>query len=102
MICAWLDVNSGTIKLVIFNGEVLDTEVINAVVTPLKRCRELLSGKEYEKLVVTGYVCHLVAPVLKGEVVTEIKAFAAGAYHDCPDCRTEVDIGGRIPKSFNF
>jgi len=38
------------------------------------RCQQLLSGKDYQKLVVTGYGRHLVAPVLGGETVTEIKA----------------------------
>ena len=49
-------------------------------------------------LVVTGYGRHLVAPVLKGDVVTEIKAFATGAHHVFPDCRTVVDIGGQDSK----
>lgn len=98
MICAGLDVGSRTIKLVTFNGKILNTEVINTGVNPLKRCQELLSGKKFEKLVVTGYGRHLVAPVLKGDVVTEIKAFAAGAYHEYSDCRTVIDIGGQDSK----
>lgn len=98
MICAGLDVGSRTIKLVTFNSKILNTEVINTGVNPLKRCRELLFGKEYAKLVVTGYGRHLVAPVLKGEIVTEIKAFATGAHYEYPDCRTIIDIGGQDSK----
>ena len=67
-------------------------------VNPLSRCQQLLSGKEYEKLVVTGYGRHLVAPVLGGETVTEIKAFATGARYLYPDCHTVVDIGGQDSK----
>jgi len=98
MIHAGLDVGSRTIKLVIFDGAVRNTAVIETGVNPLKRCEELLSGKDYDRLVVTGYGRHLVAPVLKGEVVSEIKAFATGAYHEFPDCRTVVDIGGQDSK----
>lgn len=98
MIYAGLDVGSRTIKLVTFNGQILDAVVINTGVNPLKRCREMLHGKEYAKLMVTGYGRHLVAPVLKGDAVTEIKAFAAGAYYENPDCRTIVDIGGQDSK----
>jgi predicted CoA-substrate-specific enzyme activase len=47
---------------------------------------------------VTGYSRHLAAPVLRGEVVTEIKAFAAGATYLYPDCRTVIDIGGQDSK----
>lgn len=87
MIYAGLDVGSRTIKLVLYNGVVRDVSVVETGVNPLKRCRELLAGRDYAGLVVTGYGRHLVAPVLEGEVVTEIKAFATGAHHVCPDCR---------------
>ena len=46
----------------------------------------------------TGYGRHLVAPVLGGEVVTEIKAFAVGARYLYPDCHTVIDIGGQDSK----
>jgi predicted CoA-substrate-specific enzyme activase len=45
--------------------------------------------------VVTGYGRHLVAPVLGGEVISEIRAFAIGARNLYPDCRTVIDIGGQ-------
>jgi len=98
MIYAGLDVGSRTIKLILYDGFVRDVTVVKTGVNPLKRCRELLAGRDYDGLVVTGYGRHLVAPVLKGEVVTEIKAFATGAHHVFPDCRTVVDIGGQDSK----
>jgi predicted CoA-substrate-specific enzyme activase len=98
MIHAGLDVGSRTIKLVILNGSVHDATVIETGVNPLKRCQELLSGKDDIRLVVTGYGRYLVAPALNGEVVTEIKAFATGAHYLFPDCRTVVDIGGQDSK----
>ena len=93
MICAGLDVGSRTIKLVTFDSAVRDEAVTQTGVNALKRCRELLSGKEYGKLVVTGYGRHLVAPQLQGEVISEISAFAAGSRHLYPDCRLIIDIG---------
>lgn len=98
MIQAGLDVGSRTIKLVILNGSVRDTKVVETGVNPLKRCQELLSGKDYDRLVVTGYGRHLVAPVLDGAVISEIKAFAVGAHYELPDCRTVIDIGGQDSK----
>jgi predicted CoA-substrate-specific enzyme activase len=62
---------------------------------PLRRCRELMSGRNYERLVVTGYGRHLVAPAFGGEVVSEIRAFAVGARYLYPDCRGIIDIGGQ-------
>jgi predicted CoA-substrate-specific enzyme activase len=98
MIQVGLDVGSRTIKLVILNGTVHDSTVIETGINPLKRCLDLLSGKNDIRLVVTGYGRYLVAPALNGEVVTEIKAFATGAHYLFPDCRAVVDIGGQDSK----
>jgi (R)-2-hydroxyacyl-CoA dehydratese activating ATPase len=95
LITAGLDVGSRTIKLVTFDTAVKDSVIIETGVSPLRRCQELLSGRDYGRLVVTGYGRHLVAPVLKGEVVSEIKAFAVGARYLFPDCHTVIDIGGQ-------
>jgi predicted CoA-substrate-specific enzyme activase len=54
-----------------------------------------MSGRDYGRLVVTGYGRHLVAPALGGEVVSEIRAFAIGARYLYPDCHTVIDIGGQ-------
>ena len=95
MISAGLDVGSRTIKLVTFDNVVRDSLVIETGANPLRRCQELMSGREYARLVVTGYGRHLVAPALAGEVVSEIKAFAIGARYLYSDCRTVIDIGGQ-------
>ncbi len=92
---AGLDVGSRTIKLVIFGAGIGESFIIETGVNPLTRCQELVSDKSYERLVVTGYGRHLVAPVLRGEVVSEIKAFAVGARNLFSDCRTVIDIGGQ-------
>lgn len=95
MICAGLDVGSRTIALVMLDGDVMDSVVVDTGVTPLQRCQQLLKGKSYERLVVTGYGRRLVAPVLQGEVVSEIRAHAVGAKYLYVDCRTVIDIGGQ-------
>ncbi len=95
MISAGLDVGSRTSKLVTFDTVVRDSVVIETGTNPLRRCQELMSGRDYGRLVVTGYGRHLIAPALAGEVVSEIRAFAIGARYLYPDCHTVIDIGGQ-------
>jgi len=98
MICAGLDVGSRTITLVIFDSEVTDSCIVDTGTQPLSRCQQLLKDKSYQRLVVTGYGRHLVSQVLRGEAVSEIRAYAVGARHLYPDCRTVIDIGGQDSK----
>ncbi|MFC2042492.1 3-hydroxyacyl-ACP dehydratase, partial [Chloroflexota bacterium] len=87
MIYAGLDVGSRTIKLVTLDSIPWESLVVETGANPLRRCQEILSGRNFQRLVVTGYGRHLVAPVQGGEVVSEIKAFAIGARHLLPDCQ---------------
>jgi (R)-2-hydroxyacyl-CoA dehydratese activating ATPase len=98
LIYAGLDVGSRTTKLVTYDGEVGEKAVVSTGVNPLERCKELLAGRKFDRLVVTGYGRHLVADALGGEAVTEIKAFAIGARYLVPDCHTVIDIGGQDSK----
>jgi len=98
MICAGLDVGSRTIVLVMLDGDILDSAILDTGVNPLRRCQELLAGKGYERLVVTGYSRHLVAPTVGGEVVSEIGAYAVGSRYLYPNCHTVLDIGGQDSK----
>jgi len=95
---AGLDVGSRTIKLVTFDTAIKESFIIETGVNSLSRCLQLISGKSYERLVVTGYGRHLVASVLQGEVVSEIKAFAIGSHYLFPECYTVIDIGGQDSK----
>ncbi len=95
---AGLDVGSRTTKLVVFDAALKESLIVETGVNPLRRCQQLLSGKDLAKLMVTGYGRHLVAPILGGETVTEIKAFAIGARYLYPDCHTVIDIGGQDSK----
>ncbi len=96
---AGLDVGSRTTKLVLFDGVLRDSKVVPTGVNPLERCRELLAGISFNRLVVTGYGRHLVAPVLGGGTVSEIKAFALGARYLMPECHTIIDVGGQDSKA---
>lgn len=95
---AGLDVGSRTIKLVTFDKIIRESLIIETGVNPLIRCQQLISGRRFEQLVVTGYGRHLVAPVIKGQNVTEIKAFAVGGCYIFPDCHTVIDVGGQDSK----
>ncbi len=95
MIYAGLDVGSRTIKLVTLDSIPGESLVVETGANPLKRCREILSCRNFQRLVVTGYGRHLIAPVEGGEVISEIKAFAIGARHLLPDCQGVIDIGGQ-------
>ena len=98
MICAGLDVGSRTIALVMLDDEVTDSAIVDTGVQPLQRCQQLLADRNYKRLVVTGYGRYMVAQALKGDVVSEISAYAIGARHLYPDCRTVIDIGGQDSK----
>lgn len=98
MIFAGLDAGSRTIVLVTLNGDKIDFRIIDAGVNQLQRCQQILVGKNYERMVVTGYGRYLVAQHSGGETVSEIKAYATGARHLYPDCRTVIDIGGQDSK----
>lgn len=82
-----------------FDTAVRESVVLETGANPLRRCQGLLSGRSYGRLVVTGYGRHLVAPVVSGETVSEIRAYAIGARHLYPDCRTVIDIGGQDSKA---
>ncbi len=95
MIYAGLDVGSRTIKLITLDSIVRESLVVETGANPLRRCQEILSGRRYQRLVVTGYGRHLVAPEQGGGAVSEITAFAVGARHLFADCHGVIDIGGQ-------
>ena len=94
-----LDIGSRTIALVQRqNGQMEDFRVVETGANPLERCQALLLGREYVKLVATGYGRHLAAAHLADSVLTEIKAYALGAIALYSDVRTVIDIGGQDSK----
>ncbi len=95
MTYAGLDIGSRTIVLVEFGDRLKNSVVVDTGPNPLHRCERLLADKTYRRLVATGYGRHLAAASLADEVVSEIRAYAVGARHLYPDCRTIVDVGGQ-------
>ena len=98
MISAGLDVGSRTIKLVLFDGGITHSAVVDSGLKPMNRCRKLLDGRTFDKLVVTGYGRDLVAPELSGATISEISAQAAAARYLYPDASSVIDIGGQDSK----
>ena len=93
---------SRTIALVTLNGNGIDSCVLDTGVNPLKRSQELLSDKNYDRLIVTGYGRYLVAQELEADTISEIKAHATGAKHLYPDAQTVIDIGGQDSKAISL
>jgi (R)-2-hydroxyacyl-CoA dehydratese activating ATPase len=100
MLTAGLDIGSRTIALVEWDGaQVVREEVTDTGANPVVHARRLVEGRAYDRLVATGYGRRLaVERVLAGEAITEIKAYALGAHHLYPDCRTVLDVGGQDSK----
>ncbi len=95
MTYAGLDVGSRTIVLTELDGESARSRIIDTGPDPAGRCRELLDGRKHERLVATGYGRHSIEGLLADAAVSEITAYAVGARHLEPDCRSVVDVGGQ-------
>jgi (R)-2-hydroxyacyl-CoA dehydratese activating ATPase len=101
MLTAGLDIGSRTIALVEWDGEkVVREEVVFTGIDPLANSSKLIEGRKYDRLVATGYGRHLaMGKSLADEVISEITAYALGAYRLYPDVGTILDIGGQDSKA---
>ena len=98
-----LDIGSRTIALVEFDGKnIANFEIADTGFNPLEKCQKLLADREYDNLVATGYGRHLASSHFADNVVTEIKAYAKGAYFLYPDAKTVIDIGGQDTKAISL
>jgi predicted CoA-substrate-specific enzyme activase len=98
-----LDIGSRTIKLVVCeNGFMtMKRKEVNTY-DPLVLCREMLRGFEAGRVIATGYGRHLLKGYLQCETISEIKAFARGAFALHGACRTVLDIGGQDTKAISL
>ena len=98
---AGIDIGSRAIKLVLAeDGRVVHRAVEDTGSDPLAVCRRLLDGLSYDAITGTGYGRHLFKEHWpSAEVISEIKAVAAGATALVPGCRTIIDIGGQDSKA---
>jgi len=95
MTYAGLDIGSRTIVLVELDEKLRDFVILDTGPDAMHRCQRLLDGRTFRRVVATGYGRHLAAATVADEVVSEIRAYAVGARHLHPDCRTVVDVGGQ-------
>jgi predicted CoA-substrate-specific enzyme activase len=103
MISAGIDIGSRTIKLVLFDGtDIIASEVRPNSYNTIDICRDMLAGITYDGIISTGYGRHLFSRHFNCEAISEIKAFAVGAFHSTPDCRTILDIGGQDTKAISI
>lgn len=100
---AGIDIGSRTIKLVVIeNGTITLVRKGENSFDPLKVCAEFLKNVDYDVITATGYGRHLFEQHYPCEVISEIKAFATGAKHLFPTCRTILDIGGQDTKAISL
>lgn len=66
---------------------------------PISRAKELANKFSYDFIVATGYGRHAANASFADSVITEIKAFAQGAFKLFPETRTVLDIGGQDMKA---
>lgn len=101
-IAAGLDLGSRTIQCVavdVDSGQVRSTERIKTTPDIAADCRQMLAGRRFDSLTVTGYGRALAEIEFDAPSITEIKAAARGARALFPDCRTVIDIGGQDTKA---
>jgi predicted CoA-substrate-specific enzyme activase len=96
---AGIDIGSRTVKLVVVeDGRVVHARKENNSFDPVSVGSALLDGVPYDSLTATGYGRHIFRQHFECAVVSEIKAFAAGARFLVPDYRAILDIGGQDTK----
>jgi (R)-2-hydroxyacyl-CoA dehydratese activating ATPase len=103
---AGIDVGSRSIELVLLEGgQVVRQAKLPTTFDPLAQCRRLLEGLPPARIVATGYGRKLLVENLrhhKVTAITEIQAYALGAYHLYPGVRTVLDIGGQDTKAISL
>lgn len=100
MLVAGLDIGSRTIALVEWDGErIVRHQVVDTGVDAAHNAQRLIEGRVYDRLVATGYGRRLAMErCMADDMITEIRAYAIGAYHLYPDVQTVLDIGGQDSK----
>jgi (R)-2-hydroxyacyl-CoA dehydratese activating ATPase len=98
---AGIDIGSRAIKLVLWDEDrVVHRAVEDTGSDPLAVCRRLLDGLGYDCITGTGYGRHLFKEHWPAaQIISEIKAVAAGAIALITGCRTIIDIGGQDSKA---
>lgn len=97
---AGIDIGSRSIELVILeDGRVVHQARTQAGFDPLSRAKALLAERSYDRILATGYGRTMFEVSCETPTVTEIKAYARGAWQLAPGVRSILDIGGQDSKA---
>uniref|UniRef100_A0A7C4ASN3 3-hydroxyacyl-ACP dehydratase n=1 Tax=Desulfomonile tiedjei TaxID=2358 RepID=A0A7C4ASN3_9BACT len=102
MQAAGIDVGSRTIKLVVLDvtsGDIVSYRRTETTFNPHEQCQRILSPRQWDALVATGYGRKLVQENFEAHAITEIQAHALGARKMFPQCKAILDIGGQDTKA---
>jgi predicted CoA-substrate-specific enzyme activase len=94
-----LDIGSRSVEGVwLEDGRVVDTAITDSGFDPQAAARQFVERGGHDAIVVTGYGRHAAREAFECEVVTEIRAYAIGAYALHPEAASVLDIGGQDTK----
>ena len=97
---AGIDIGSRSIELVILeNGEIADRAQTDTGFDPMRGATDILAGREYDRILATGYGRNLFEISFDAPTITEIKAYARGVSHLFGNGLTILDIGGQDSKA---
>lgn len=97
---AGIDIGSRSIELIILeDGHIVDRAQTQTGFDPLNRAKALLAEKSFDHILATGYGRTLFEVSYETPTVTEIKAYARGAWQLVPGARSILDIGGQDSKA---
>lgn len=97
---AGIDIGSRTVKLVVVeDGQIIFSSRADSSYDPYSVCCGLLKDIDYDVIIATGYGRHMFGERFGSPVISEIKAFAAGARVLFPGCFAVLDIGGQDTKT---
>jgi len=103
MITAGIDIGSRTIKFVIVSkNKIIHSEIVDNSFNTIEICKQLIEGKQYDKITATGYGRHLFTEYFTADVISEIKAFSIGVKYFFPQAKTILDIGGQDTKAISL
>lgn len=96
-----IDIGSRTVKLVEVDaaGHVLTSAKVDTTPDVTGDCLRMLSSRQLDRFLATGYGRSLAEIEFSASSVTEIKAHARGAEAATPGCRTVLDLGGQDMKA---
>lgn len=94
-----LDVGSRTVDAVwLDDGVVVQSVVLDSGFDPQEVAARVVGRSHVDLVVATGYGRHAVRERFGAEIITEIKAYGAGASSLYPEARSVLDIGGQDTK----